>query len=129
MHIAGVTRNVTAQWAAQQARNLLISLDDTRTAGIRYLIRDNAGYFTEGFDAVFTAVGARVVPVLPGVPGSLSAGSARAAAKPPTGSSSPANVTCGSSSRSTPTTTMNIDLTDHSDSDAPTASARPNHPP
>ncbi|MER5842816.1 MULTISPECIES: hypothetical protein [Streptomyces] len=43
-------------------------MDDTRTAGIRYLIRDNAGYFTEGFDAVFTAVGARVVPILPGVP-------------------------------------------------------------
>ncbi|MGW7004854.1 integrase core domain-containing protein [Streptomyces sp. NPDC054933] len=68
VHIAGVTRNVTAQWAAQQARNLLMSLDDTRTAGIRYLIRDNAGYFTEGFDAVFTSVGARVVPILPGVP-------------------------------------------------------------
>ncbi|MGI5143639.1 MULTISPECIES: integrase core domain-containing protein [unclassified Streptomyces] len=68
VHIAGVTRNVTAQWAAQQACNLLMSLDDTRTAGIRYLIRDNAGYFSEGFDAVFTAVGARVVPILPGVP-------------------------------------------------------------
>ncbi|MER5916406.1 hypothetical protein ABT124_39965 [Streptomyces sp. NPDC001982] len=39
-----------------------------RAAGIRYLIRDNAGYFTEGFDAVFTAIGAQVVPILPGVP-------------------------------------------------------------
>lgn len=35
-----------------------MSLDDARTASIRYLIRDNAGYFTEGFDAVFTSVGA-----------------------------------------------------------------------
>ncbi|MDH6129964.1 integrase core domain-containing protein [Kitasatospora sp. GP82] len=68
MHIAGVTRHVTAAWATQQARNVLMSLDDTRTIGIRYLIRDNAGYFTEGFDAVFTAIGARVVPILPGVP-------------------------------------------------------------
>ncbi|GAA1934306.1 integrase core domain-containing protein [Streptantibioticus ferralitis] len=68
VHIAGVTRNVTAQWATQQARNLLMSLDDVRNAGIRYLIRDNAGYFTECFDAVFSAVGARVVPILPGVP-------------------------------------------------------------
>ncbi|MFE3187176.1 integrase core domain-containing protein [Streptomyces violascens] len=68
VHIAGVTRNVTAEWATQQARNVLMSLDDVRTAGIRYLIRDNAGYFTEAFDAVFTAVGARVVPILPGAP-------------------------------------------------------------
>ncbi|MGW1871192.1 integrase core domain-containing protein [Streptomyces mauvecolor] len=37
-------------------------------AGIRYLIRDNAGYFTEAFDAVFTAAGTRVVPILPGAP-------------------------------------------------------------
>ncbi|MGW1803400.1 integrase core domain-containing protein [Streptomyces sp. NPDC001984] len=68
VHIAGVTRHVTAAWATQCARNLLMGLDDTRTIGIRYLIRDNAGYFTEGFDAVFNAIGARVVPILPGVP-------------------------------------------------------------
>ena len=45
VHIAGVTRNVTAAWVVQQARNLLMSWDDTRTAGVRYLLRDNAGYF------------------------------------------------------------------------------------
>ncbi len=68
VHIAGVTRNVTAEWATQQARNVLTTLDETRTTAIRYLIRDNAGYFTDAFDAVFTAIGARVVPILPGVP-------------------------------------------------------------
>lgn len=68
VHIAGVTRHVTAAWATQQARNLLMTLDDVRTAGIRYLIRDNAGYFTEGFDSVFNAIGTQVVPILPGVP-------------------------------------------------------------
>jgi hypothetical protein len=68
VHIAGVTRHVTAAWATQCARNLLMSWDDTRGEGVRFLIRDNAGYFTEGFDAVFAAVGARVVPILPGVP-------------------------------------------------------------
>ncbi|MFJ2865921.1 integrase core domain-containing protein [Kitasatospora sp. NPDC087314] len=68
VHIAGVTRNVTSEWATQQARNLLMTLDDTLTAAIRYLIRDNAGYFTEAFDAVFNAIGAQVVPILPGVP-------------------------------------------------------------
>ncbi|MFH8387246.1 hypothetical protein ACH4E7_41120 [Kitasatospora sp. NPDC018058] len=52
VHIAGVTSNVTSEWAAQQARNLLMTLDDVRTVGIRYLIRDNAGYFTEAFGAV-----------------------------------------------------------------------------
>ncbi|MFG2520188.1 integrase core domain-containing protein [Streptomyces sp. NPDC048527] len=68
VHIAGVTRHVTAEWATQQARNLLMSLGDMRTAGIQYLVRDNASYFTDGFDAVFTAIGARVVPILPGAP-------------------------------------------------------------
>lgn len=68
VRIAGVTRHVTAAWATRCARNLLMSWDDTRGEGVRSLIRDNAGYFTEGFDAVFTAVGARVVPILPGVP-------------------------------------------------------------
>ncbi|MEU0685200.1 MULTISPECIES: hypothetical protein [Streptomyces] len=89
VHIAGITRHVTGAWATQQARNLLMSLDETRTACIRYLIRDTASYFTEGFDAVFTAVGARVVPIQPGVPDERdrrALGSARVAARPPTGS-------------------------------------------
>ncbi|MGW9024504.1 integrase core domain-containing protein [Streptomyces sp. NPDC055722] len=68
VHIAGVTRSVTADWVTQCAGNPLMSLDDTRTAGIRYLIRDNAGYFTEGFDGGLHRLGARVVPILPGVP-------------------------------------------------------------
>jgi hypothetical protein len=58
VHIASVTRNITAEWATQQPRNLLMSLNDTRTAG----------YFTEGFDATFTAIAARVVPTLSSVP-------------------------------------------------------------
>ncbi len=45
-----------------------MALDSERTAAIQYLIRDNAGYFTEGFDAICTAIGARVVPILPGTP-------------------------------------------------------------
>ncbi|MFF1688363.1 MULTISPECIES: integrase core domain-containing protein [unclassified Streptomyces] len=68
VHIAGITPHVTADWATQQARNLLMPLDDVGAVGIRYLIRDNAGYFTDGFDVVFIAMGTSVVPILPGVP-------------------------------------------------------------
>ncbi|MEY9947555.1 hypothetical protein [Kitasatospora sp. GAS1066B] len=57
------------EWATEQARNLLMSLDDVRTTGIRYLIRDNAGYFTEGFDVVFNAIGAVWCPSCPARPG------------------------------------------------------------
>lgn len=68
VHIAGVTRHVTAAWATKCARNLVMSWDDARAEGIGFLIRDSAVYFTEGLDAVFTALGARVMPILPGVP-------------------------------------------------------------
>ncbi|MFE6806375.1 hypothetical protein [Streptomyces sp. NPDC057696] len=68
VHIADVTRHVTAAWTTQCSRNLLMSCNDARAEGIGFLIRYNTGYFTEGADAVFTAVGARVMPILPGVP-------------------------------------------------------------
>ncbi|RVU29082.1 hypothetical protein EOT10_04530 [Streptomyces antnestii] len=48
--------------------HILEYADNTRIAGIRYLIHDNAGYFNQAFDAVFTAAGARVVPILPSAP-------------------------------------------------------------
>jgi transposase len=68
VHILGVTHNVTGEWATQQARNFLMAIGEAGTARIRYVIRDNARYFTDSFDAVFTAIGARAVPILPGVP-------------------------------------------------------------
>ncbi|MFB6677076.1 hypothetical protein ACFCWG_32630 [Streptomyces sp. NPDC056390] len=58
VHIADVTRHVTAACTTQCSRNLLMSCNDARAEGIGFLIRYNTGYFTEGADAVFTAVGA-----------------------------------------------------------------------
>ena len=44
----------------QQARNLLMNLED-HAGSFKFLIRDRAAKFTVAFDAVFTAVGARII--------------------------------------------------------------------
>jgi putative transposase len=45
---------------AQQARNVLASLEDDATA-VRFLIRDRDSKFTRAFDDVWHAVGAEVI--------------------------------------------------------------------
>ena len=44
----------------QQARNLLMDLDG-QADGLKFLIRDRDTKFTAGFDAVFTAIGVRII--------------------------------------------------------------------
>jgi len=60
VHLAGVTAHPTGLWVAQQARNLLTSLDDQRTAW-RFLIRDRDSKFTRAFDDVWRSTGAEVI--------------------------------------------------------------------
>jgi putative transposase len=67
VHLAGVTAHRTGAWVAQQARNLLMDLD-RRAGPLRFLLRDRDSKFTAAFDAVFTAVGIKVIRTPPQAP-------------------------------------------------------------
>jgi putative transposase len=60
------TANPTGAWAAQQARNLLMTLDD-RERPLRFLIHDRDAKFSGGFDQVFQSEGIVVIrtPIQP----------------------------------------------------------------
>jgi putative transposase len=60
VHLAGVTANPNAAWVTQQARNLLLRLED-QGRRVRFLIRDRDTKFCRGFDDVFRSEGARVL--------------------------------------------------------------------
>jgi hypothetical protein len=67
VHILGTTSHPTGAWTTQQARNLLMDLDD-RGDAFRFLVRDRAGQFTTAFDAVMAGAGIDNVKIPPRCP-------------------------------------------------------------
>jgi putative transposase len=61
VHLLGVTGHPTSAWTAQQARNLLMTLED-RVDSFRW---DRDTKFTTSFDAVFTAENITTVKIPP----------------------------------------------------------------
>ena len=60
IRILGATEHPAQSWVVQQARNLLMDLEDTGIR-VKFILHDRDTSFTAAFDAVFQAVGARVI--------------------------------------------------------------------
>ena len=60
VHVLGVTPHPVGDWVAQQARNLLMALNDG-AGRFRFLVRDRDMKFTSAFDAVFVAEAIQVL--------------------------------------------------------------------
>jgi putative transposase len=60
VYLAGITTHADGSWVTQQARNLLMHLDDEGVRP-RVLVRDRDSKFTREFDEVFRSEGIRVI--------------------------------------------------------------------
>jgi putative transposase len=62
LHVLGVTAHPDGPWTTQQARNLLMDLDE-HVPRFRFLVRDRAGQFAASFDAGLGDAGIEVVTI------------------------------------------------------------------
>jgi len=60
VRVLGATEHPVQSWAVQQARNLLMDLEDAGTWA-KFVLYDRDASFAQAFDAVFQAAGIRVV--------------------------------------------------------------------
>src|SRR5437667_2293670 len=60
IRILGATEHPVQSWVVQQARNLLMDLEDAGTRA-RFVLHDRDASFTATFDSVFQAAGIRVI--------------------------------------------------------------------
>jgi putative transposase len=60
VHLAGLTAHPAGAWVTQQARNLLMKLQE-HAGGFRFLVRDRDARFTAALGAVLTAAGAPII--------------------------------------------------------------------
>ena len=60
VHLTGVTANPDGRWVTQQARNLLLVLDE-QGRRVRFVLRDHDAKFTRSFDDVFSSEGGEVL--------------------------------------------------------------------
>src|SRR3954454_358045 len=67
LHVLGVTGHPDGPWTTQQARDLVMDLDE-RAGRFRFLVRDRAGQFAASFDAVMADGGIDVVKIPPRCP-------------------------------------------------------------
>jgi putative transposase len=60
VRVLGATEHPVRSWIVQQARNLLMDLEDAGTR-VKFVLHDRDASFTAEFDAVFQAAGVRIV--------------------------------------------------------------------
>jgi putative transposase len=60
VRVLGATEHPVQSWVVQQARNLLMDLEDAGTQ-VKFVLHDRDASCTAAFDAVFRAAGVRVI--------------------------------------------------------------------